>query len=69
MNINHDQFGGREAQKYVKVEGRRNGNVSYEMLFWVVCWGRVAGVGRGAEGAAVRGYHSRETVGVVDVAF
>lgn len=29
----------------------------------------MADVGRGAETAAVGGYHSRETVGVVDVAF
>lgn len=47
----------------MKVEGRRNGIVSYEMVFWVVCWARVADVGRGAEAAAVGGYHSRETVG------
>lgn len=35
VNINHNQFGGREAQKHVKVEGRRI--VSYEAVFWVVC--------------------------------
>lgn len=38
------------------------------------CFGLFVGeesqmLGRGAEGAAVGGYHGRETVGVVDVAF